>query len=141
MRATQRLWTVLGLALCLGMVPIPRAAAENDPAKVGQWSEVLSWPVVAIHSHLLPNGKVLTWERKDDMHTTELYLWDPATGKFEKFLNEFASVFCSGHTFLPDGTLLVAGGHHYRDGFGEKTATFFDFRTLKWTKGEDMNAG
>jgi galactose oxidase len=131
----------LGLALFLVIVPVPRAEGQEDPAKAGEWSKVLSWPVVAIHSHLLPNGKVLTWERKDDVLTTESYLWDPATGKFEKFLNEHASVFCSGHTFLPDGTLLVAGGHHYKDGFGEKTATFFDYKTLKWTRGEDMNAG
>lgn len=113
----------------------------NDPASIGSWSEVLRWPVVAIHSHLLPNGKVLAWQRKDDVLTTETHLWDPETNTFTKVLNPFASVFCSGHTFLTDGTLLVAGGHHFHDGDGEKTLTLFDYRTNEWKKGQDMNAG
>lgn len=133
----------LALAACLVLLaPWVPAAAADDPAQVGQWSDVFPWPVVAIHTHLLPNGKVLSWQRKDDVLTTETWLWDPATpAKFEKFLNPYASVFCSGHTFLADGTLLVAGGHHFFDGDGEKTATFFDYRTNTWTKGQDMNAG
>jgi hypothetical protein len=140
--AVRSVGCAVSLAACLALLLSPlRLAAADDPAKVGQWSDVFPWPVVAIHAHLLPNGKVLSWERKDDVLTTETWLWEPATGKFEKFLNEFASVFCSGHTFLPDGTLLVAGGHHFRDGDGEKTSTFFDFKTNKWTKGPDMNAG
>jgi hypothetical protein len=114
---------------------------NGDPAKEGSWSNVMPWPAVAIHSHVLPNGKVLTWQRKDDVLTTETHLWDPITGTFQMFVNQFASTFCSGHTFLPNGTLLVAGGHHFQDGFGEKTATFFDYRTNTWTKGQDMNAG
>jgi hypothetical protein len=117
------------------------APAAADPAAVGKWSQVMSWPVVAIHAHLLPNGKVLSWERKDDVLTTDAYLWDPATGSFTKYVNPYASLFCSGHTFLPDGTLLVAGGHHFQDGFGEKTATLFDYKTSQWSKGQDMNAG
>jgi hypothetical protein len=140
--AVRSVCRVVSLAACLALLLAPlRLAAADDPAQVGQWSDVFPWPVVAIHAHLLPNGKVLSWERKDDVLTTETWLWDPATGKSEKILNEFASVFCSGHTFLSDGTLLVAGGHHFRDGDGEKTSTFFNFKTNKWTKGPDMNAG
>jgi len=119
----------------------PSTASGNDPVKVGRWSDVFTWPVVAIHAHLLPNGTVLSWERKDEVLTTETYTWDPATGKFEKHFNEFASVFCSGHTFRADGTLLVAGGHHHHDFVGEKTTTFYDDRTGKWSRGPDMNAG
>ena len=137
-------------ALCLsfllscasGPPPVEKPPPSgNDPANIGSWSEVLRWPVIAIHSHLLPNGKVLTWQRKDDVLTTETHLWDPETNTFTKVLNPFASVFCSGHTFLTDGTLLVAGGHHFHDGDGEKTLTLFDYRTNEWKKGQDMNAG
>ena len=138
-RVALRLFSVL--AMLAGLAPGRLASQVGQPEQVGEWSKPFSWPVVAIHSSVLPNGKVLTWERKDTVLTTETHLWDPATGKFEKFLNPYASVFCSGHTLLPDGTLLVAGGHHYRDGVGEKTSTFFDFKTSQWSKGQDMNDG
>src|SRR5688500_12974966 len=37
------------------------ADAGTDPALIGQWGEVLAWPTVATHTHLLPSGKVLFW--------------------------------------------------------------------------------
>jgi hypothetical protein len=40
-----------------------RAAA--DPKEVGRWDPRFSLPNVAIHTHLLPNGKVLFWGRRD----------------------------------------------------------------------------
>lgn len=114
----------------------------TGPAAMGQWGAVLRWPVVAIHMHVLPDGRVLSWERKDTVLTTETWLWNPkAPADFTKVMNPFASVFCSGHTFLPDGKVLVAGGHHFKDGFGEKTVTFFDPKTNTWTKGPNMNDG
>ena len=33
----------------------------QDPATVGQWSAVMSWPYLAVHAHVLPTGKVLWW--------------------------------------------------------------------------------
>jgi cytochrome oxidase Cu insertion factor (SCO1/SenC/PrrC family) len=137
-RFVRRIRYALPLILCLVLAG---TLAAQPPAEVGEWSNTFDWPVVAIHTHLLPNGKVISWERKDTVLTTETHVWDPQTGKFEKFLNPYASVFCSGHAFLPDGKLLVAGGHHYQDGNGEKTVTFFDSTNNQWTKGPDMNAG
>ncbi|HEV7504464.1 MAG TPA: hypothetical protein VGS07_06110 [Thermoanaerobaculia bacterium] len=55
---------VLGLAILAGFVPVVFAAPPGeDPAKVGRWSDVIQFapPVVAIHAHLLPTGKVLLW--------------------------------------------------------------------------------
>ena len=36
-----------------------------------------------------------------------------------------ANLFCSGHAFLPDGRLLVAGGH-LADSHGLNQATIYD---------------
>lgn len=119
-------------------VALPLAAQKSV---VGEWGAKFAWPVVAIHAHVLPDGHVLTWERKDTVLTTESWLWDPKTGQFSKVLNPYASVFCSGHTFLSDGTLLVSGGHHFRDGDGERTATLYHPATKQWTKGPNMNGG
>ncbi|HEY2323480.1 MAG TPA: galactose oxidase-like domain-containing protein [Thermoanaerobaculia bacterium] len=128
----------LAVFLLLALVSLPLTA---QPSAVGEWGAKFAWPVVAIHAHVLPDGEVLTWERKDTVLTTESWLWNPKTGHFSKVENPYASVFCSGHSFLPDGTLLVTGGHHYRDGDGEKTATLFHTVTKQWTKGPNMNGG
>jgi galactose oxidase len=78
----------------------------NQPtATHGQWSTPFAWPVVAVHLHLLPSGRVLSWGR-----VGEPQLWDPSTGGFTPVPSS-TMVFCSGHTFLADGRLLVTGGH------------------------------
>jgi Domain of unknown function (DUF1929)/F5/8 type C domain/Glyoxal oxidase N-terminus/Kelch motif len=126
---------VLAILLC------SFAAFAQDPSVVGQWSAPATWPVVAIHNHLLPNGKVLAWQRSDITLTTDAYLWDPATGMFTQVSNPNTNMFCSGHSFLPDGRLLVSGGHHDVDGDGEPHANIFDPATNNWTRMADMNAG
>lgn len=118
------------------------SAAQADPrATVGEWSTIAWNNTVAIHAHLLPNGKVLTWQRKDSDLTTQTYLWDPATGSFTPAFNPNTHVFCSGHSFLPNGKLLVTGGHHFTDGNGEPHTNIFNFNDNSWTRAADMNAG
>ena len=51
-----------------------------------------------------------------------------------------ANLFCSGHTFLPDGRLFVAGGH-LADGAGVNQTTVYDPVAGTWTPGAPMNAG
>src|SRR6266487_1087802 len=82
------------------------SASAQDPATVGQFSSVMTWPYEAIHAHLLPTGKVLFWTRGDHSQ-----LWDPATNAVTPAAASGANIFCSGHAFMPDGQLLIAGGH------------------------------
>ena len=51
-----------------------------------------------------------------------------------------ANLFCSGHAFLPDGRLLVAGGH-LADGHGLNQATIYDPAANTWTPTAVMNDG
>jgi hypothetical protein len=85
--------------------------AQQTTEPLGRWSGVESWPVVAIHLHLLPNGKVFAWGKSGDPQ-----VWDPATNTFAAIPSP-VWVFCGGHAFLPDGRLLVTGGH-IDDGVG-----------------------
>ena len=91
--------------------------ASSTAATQGRWGPLFTDPVVAIHLHLLPTGKVLLWGHKGDAQ-----VWDaesgfaPATKGYE--------LFCSGHTLLGDGRLLVAGGHIDND-HGLPLATVF----------------
>jgi galactose oxidase len=127
----------------------PAAPRSAPAASKGEWSPVMNFDpaVVAIHAHLLPSGKVLMWERYPTVPEEQwinTYLWDPAgspSGKLKTIKNPFANVFCSGHTFLSDGRLFVAGGHDRYDGYGTKTLLFFDYRTEQWTQGPNMNKG
>jgi hypothetical protein len=84
----------------------------------GHWS-ILPVPdgfkVNAIHAALLSTGKVLIIagsgnNRKNfEAGTFRSILWDPAGDKFS-LVPTPTDMFCAGHTFLPDGKLLVAGG-------------------------------
>jgi len=136
-----------GLSLA-GFRAISQASAGDARAEKGEWAAVFDWPNVPIHVHVLANGKVLFWGRREknqglDPHDCKPRLWDPAkaTDPFSFTANEPGfNLFCSGHTFLADGRLLVVGGH-IMDSHGEKKATIYDPATNKWAGIEDMNKG
>src|SRR5258706_9205062 len=86
----------------------PPSPRQEPQATSGEWAAPIDWPVVAAHLHLLPSGLVLSWGRIGDP-----WIWDPATGAFTT-IPVPSNVFCSGHTFLPDGRLLVARGPTYQ---------------------------
>lgn len=89
---------------------------------------------MAVHLHLLPNGDVLSWGRVGDPQ-----IWHPQTGAFTA-VSSATMVFCSGHAFLPDGRLMVAGGH-IEDEHGLPDANIFDPATQAWTPVAPMSRG
>jgi hypothetical protein len=107
---------------------LPRSAIE------GEWSAVQSSPVVQLHLHLLPDGRVLSWGLGGSPQ-----LWDPGSGAFTAVASP-ALLFCSGHGWLPDGRLLVAGGHITSD-HGLPATTIFDPATNSWQIGAPMAQG
>jgi hypothetical protein len=138
-RRSRPLAALLALFVALlGLVAAPRVGhTVGDPAVEGQWSPVLPWPIVAIHTHLLPNKKVLAWPRDGG---NGAHVWDPATNSFTPVPLARTNLFCSGHTFLQNGRLAVFGGH-IEDGVGKIDTNVFDYRTNTWTPGPAMNAG
>jgi len=101
----------------------------------GSWTAPKSWPIVAIHLHLLRTGKVLAWGR--DGHA---YVYDVANGSFKSVPAAASNMFCSGHAFLPDGRLLVAGGH-ISDNHGIADAHLFNPATETWSSTASMRDG
>ncbi|MFD3570416.1 galactose oxidase-like domain-containing protein [Streptomyces sp. NPDC058667] len=84
----------------------------------GSWTPVdvpAPYSVNAIHAALLHTGKVLliagsgNSQKNFDAGTFETVLWDPVKNTFKKIPTP-EDFFCAGHTQLPDGRLLVAGG-------------------------------
>jgi galactose oxidase len=125
-------------------------AEDSAEAYLGRWDQVFELPNVAIHTSVLPNGKVLFWGRRDhptgSMHEHQCtpYVWDPKTGELtptpqpRRADGTKVNLFCSGHAFLPDGRLLVVGGH-VTDGDGLDQACVYDCRTNTWTALPVMN--
>jgi hypothetical protein len=101
----------------------------------GQWSGVQSWPIVSVHTHLLPNGKVMFYPYGDDSR-----LWDPANNSITTLPKVNYNIFCTGHSFISDGRLFVTGGH-VQNGWGLNDASYYDPVANAWTRLPDMNNG
>ncbi|HWZ59729.1 MAG TPA: galactose oxidase-like domain-containing protein [Gemmatimonadaceae bacterium] len=101
-------------------------------ATQGAWTSVIPWPVVGIHSALLPSGKVISWGRMEISPPEYPVVWDPvADPNATRPQTQYPianNLFCSGETFLPDGRLAVVGGH-YDTNSGRATAFTFDGST------------
>lgn len=127
------------------------------PEQEGRWSDPIDLGNVAVHIHLLPNGKVLYWGRRDDPkspdpatldeHFSKVFVWDPVTRETFPTANEPlgqdgipVNIFCAGHSFLADGTLLIAGGH-WKDGHGIDQTCTYDYTTNKFTPRLRTNNG
>src|SRR6266480_473364 len=114
------------------------AVSAQDPATVGQFSSVMTWPRKAVHANLLPTGKVLWWPSFGGGDNPTL--WDPSTNTNTAITHAGANIFCSGHAFLPNGQLLVAGGH-VTAWVGLPNAYTFNPLDNSWTRLPDMNNG
>ena len=105
----------------------PAAAVE------GRWEPAFATPVVAVHMHYLVTGKVLLWGDKGNA-----YLWGPGTG-FLPVTKPFR-IYCTGHTYFPDGRLLVMGGTS-PETRGLRFATVFDPSSGSWSATSSMAQG
>lgn len=108
--------------------------ATAATSAAGAWSAPVNWPIVPLHMHLLKNGRVLAWGKFGDP-----YVYNPANGSIVA-RPVGARLFCAGHTFLPDGRLLVAGGH-ISDGHGLPDTHIFDWKDQTWQTVAPMRKG
>ncbi|HEX2251354.1 MAG TPA: galactose oxidase-like domain-containing protein [Gemmatimonadales bacterium] len=115
-----------------GSQTCPPNELDQPEASSGQWTRPLPWPHVAVHLHLLRNGQVLSWGRQGAPQ-----LYDPVEGTFSEVPSS-THLFCAGHAFLPDGRLLVSGGH-LDDRKGLPDANVFDHSTGSWIPIQQMS--
>jgi len=102
----------------------------------GRWDQLPDSPIFIVHAAVLATGKVLLWSGTAEVgDPLESRVWDPATGTMT-MQTYGEDLFCSGHSFMPDGRLLVAGGAP----IGSMRSThIFDPAAETWTKVADMN--
>jgi hypothetical protein len=110
----------------VNLSPLPPEATQ------GEWGPVVNWDIVPLHMHLLPTGKLLAWGKFEPPFPSSTAmgmprLWDPASGPptGARQIAVDTMLFCSGHAFLPDGRLLVSGGHK-QDDKGIDVTNIFD---------------
>ena len=148
-----------------------RKTAARAPAKqVGRWTHApFALPnSYAIHSVMLPTGKVLYWGfPAEPPNVGNGTLWDPSKGYGPKAFTDVpppvvdpdgagpqprgvAPIYCSGQSFLSDGEVLVTGGNlvlpgvsdpAYPDWAGLNRAFTFNPWTERWTEQPQMNNG
>lgn len=153
------------LGVLLGTTFLLSSITAMADSVQGAWSGPIVWPIerpiVTVHMNLLPNGKVLAWQHHDEHHDDDPngiikdspnpHIWDPVTGDsvsvpVPSMLSGLTrdEIYCSGHSFLPDGRLLVTGGHKKgttNDRYGSNQTHIFDYRNNSWSAGPDMGAG
>jgi hypothetical protein len=105
-------------------VPIPNPTdplfenlvVTSDAAAVGMWSPSRSWPIVSIHTALLPDGTVLTFGSPTGQGAQDgrtFVRWNPLTNQTTTTPNvQGVNSFCAAAVLQPNtGSLLVSGGN------------------------------
>jgi hypothetical protein len=114
-------------------------AGTNSSAIRGKWGAPFATNVLAVHAHLLPTGKVFFWGKQGQAR-----LWDPAhpTAAFVDVTKAYP-IYCTGHTFLPDGRLLIVGGSLPTSGMpkGDSRGAIYDPATNGWSTAAAMAQG
>lgn len=109
------------------------------PAFYGKWEQLCDSPVYVVHAALLRTGKVLMFAGAAESGLPlKSAVWNPKSGHYTQ--RAFGhDLFCSHHSFLADGKLLVNGGDT-PTGHTLKTTYVFDPDTETWTNlNKNMN--
>ncbi|MDQ3209168.1 MAG: DUF1929 domain-containing protein [Gemmatimonadota bacterium] len=118
---------------CASVPAASHSVAASSSSGAGEWSAPVALPIVAVHLHLLPDGKLLFFGHQPPQ------LWDLSTNSFTP-LPQPHWLYCAGHAFLPDGRLLVAGGH-IKNHYGLPDAKLFSYSTASWSAAPPMARG
>jgi hypothetical protein len=119
-------------------VTVTVANGGSGPSQVGQWGPLIPLPAVAIHSALLPSGKILLWQGDFAVGGMQ-YVLDPQTGQAVQIPNAKADLFCAGQALLADGRVMVIGGTATDQGLGVNNITTFDWHNESWGELAPMN--
>lgn len=143
---------VLGLLLGLGLGPVgvwaaPPGADPNYRVK-GYWDAPVQVQMIPIHSVLARgNGssqsQLVFWGDGMDVRLWALNPLDELTDQAQllRFPTDNSDIFCSGHSVLADGRILVTGGTEIARGdfHGLDHVNIFDPQSRTWRKPRPPN--
>lgn len=143
----------------LKLTPAPAVAAPQAGLNVtGQWGALVNLDTVPVHISVLPGAqpqdvRLLYWGRDKAADKWDrgggclTYTWNPTTDARMTIPNTTTNLFCSAHSFLPDGRLLVSGGHvrdennPQKEGIGEDDINIFNPANNTWSVAGQMTKG
>ncbi len=123
----------------------------ENPAYAGRWSNVIDWPLIAIHAVVTPTGSVMTFGSTADGRQGAQFnydVWDPLAGtspQSHMILDSTLGVdsFCSAAMVMPDnGNILMAGGDdrpNQRVNTGIADAPIFNTTTNSLSRAANMS--
>jgi Domain of unknown function (DUF1929) len=101
----------------------------DAPNSIGRWSNVIDWPVTAVHASIMPDGTLVTfaWRKTSPwgepinglgyaaggmtgQPKTMVDTWNPSTDTHTTNWETQTDMFGAGHDLLEDGRLFVSGG-------------------------------
>ena len=127
-----------GPAVAQTTTPVdPLFANLTIPAKAatqGMWSALKGWPLVGLHSTLMPTGQVITYGTPlntgvQDGRTFDI--WDPSKGLDDPAAHytlpnaQAVDSFCSSATLMSTGAMLISGGNSPASGDSPMASTIF----------------
>lgn len=126
------------MPLLLLLVSAVAVRSNAQATTQGQWSALATWPTRAVHTTLLPDGRVFFVSYYSE--SLQPHIWDPGSNTFTTTASSAYALFCAGHTNLADGRIFVAGGH-IADYVGYSQAQIYDPAKNSFTALPDMNSG
>ena len=137
----------LSSALCVLLV----GSVKADPEDEGSWSNEFDWPLIAIHTVLTPQGKVLNFGTDEDGVQGAHFIydvWDPEKGTGSRSHTTLPNTlgvdsFCSAAVLMPEtGNVLMSGGDSRPSTGSEKKgvndAPIFNTQTNALSRAADM---
>ncbi|SDI95241.1 Glyoxal oxidase N-terminus [Frankineae bacterium MT45] len=105
----------------------------------GSWAPLQTWPIMPLATHLLYNGKTISWDGWQQPQPS--VVWDPSNPTVFTTINPPDSIFCDGAASLPDGRLLVIGGYGglSTGQIGIVDTNIFNPATSTWSRVADMH--
>jgi large repetitive protein len=138
----------LAAALCFLVISSTSLADTVN----GAWSPPFSWPLIAAHAVLTPDGRVLSYGTDANGNQTGYFIydiWDPSagiTGAGHLTLPNVTAtdIFCSSQVILPqNGDIFIAGGDNLVNGRTTNTGNYntniFSPASNSLARGADLN--
>jgi hypothetical protein len=122
-----------------GPTAVIHSEPSTNPSVTGEWRVEHSCEPVGIHAALLNTNKVLFFSYAEHDQTHGVSSVFSLSDHTVEHVEQDEDLFCSGHALLPDGRLLVAGGHVT----GEKSVFLFTLTgdSGNWEQLPDMPTG
>src|SRR5215469_2494936 len=146
--ASQGHSTSRGHSTSGGQSRLAAQRANRAAARIGEWTAPFDVGVVAIHSQVMPGGKVLMWAYPRSTVGTWTVVLDPTTRTFTNVSMSYQrDAFCSGNDLLPNGDVFLSGGHLFNgvnpstheDDLGAANTDIFDPAAESWTPGPTLD--